>query len=102
MAFTTTVAAAVVVPTPLVAESVYVVVVRGETVSELPLTVPVPLTLVAIAFETTHERMDDCPAVSVVGVAVNDPIVGALCGTVAEQVDVATVDDASVAWMVVV
>jgi hypothetical protein len=57
--------------------------------------VPTPLTDVELAFETFHERTEFCPTVIELGFAVNEAIVGAAC-TVALQVVVATVDDASV------
>ena len=102
VAVTATVAFAVVVPPGFTAESVYTVVAVGDTVTDVPTTVPTPLlTLVELAFETTHERTALCPVVIDAGSAVNDVIVGAAWLTVALQVVVATVDDASVACRVI-
>ena len=78
VAVTTTVACAVVVPPGLTAESVYIVVAVGDTVTDVPETVPTPLLiLVELAFVTFHAKSALCPAVIDVGVAVNDVIVGA-------------------------
>jgi hypothetical protein len=75
-----------------------VVVVSGETVSDVVVVAPMPLSmLVVLAFATLHESTEFCPAVIVDGVAINEVTVGAGIATVAEQVDVAIVDDASVA-----
>ena len=98
VAFTTTVAVAVVVPRGLTAESWYVFVESGETVTDVPRTVPTPLsTLVELAFVATHDNTLLCPAVIVEGVAMNEVIPGSGIATVAAQVVVATVEDASVA-----
>lgn len=98
VAFTVTVAFAVVEPPGLVAERVYVVETDGVTVIEELDTRPMPLSiLVELAFPTTHESVALCPAVIEEGAAVKDVMVGAACATVAEQVEVATVEDASVA-----
>lgn len=74
----------------------------GETVVEVPITVPIPLLmLVELAFATTHASVELCPDIMDEGAAVNEVIVGASCVTVAEHVVVATVEDASVACSVI-
>ena len=57
--------------------------------------------LVELALVTFHAKRALCPAVIDDGVAVNELIVGAACATVAEQVVVATVEDASVPCSVI-
>ena len=75
---------------------------KGDTVVEVPVTVPTPLLmLVELAFATTHAKVELCPDVMDEGVAVNDGIVGTPGKTVVEHVVVATVDDASVACSVI-
>jgi hypothetical protein len=75
----------------------YVVVTVGDTVTEVPTIVPTPLSmLVELAFVAVHESTALAPAVIDAGVAVNEEITGAPCITVALQVVVATVEDASV------
>ena len=96
--FTTTVTAELAEPPGLVAVRWYVVVTVGDTVTEVLLIAPMPLSIeVELAFDTTQERTVLCPAVIAVADAPNDVIVGTACGTTALQVLVATVDDASVA-----
>ena len=71
--------------------------------TEVPVTEPTPLLmLVELAFETTNPSNALCPRVMEEGVAVNEETVGAACGTVAEHVVVAIVDEASVACSVIV
>ena len=70
--------------------------------TDVPETVPTPLLmLVELAFDTFHERTELWPAMIDVGVAINEGIVGAGHATVALQVVVATVEDASVACRVI-
>ena len=74
---TVTAVVAEVVPVGLVAVSVYMVVLAGETEMEFPVTTPTPgliETLVAPATVQVNEA--DCPLVILAGLAVNDPIVG--------------------------
>ena len=97
-ALTVTVTFLVVVPLGLTAESVYVVVTDGVTVTEVLAITPIPLLrLVELALLTLHESIELWPDVMTDGVAISVAIVGADCATLAEQVVVATVDDASVA-----
>ena len=71
----------------------------GETVTEALVVAPMPLSIdVELAFDTANESTVLCPVVIDAGVAVNDVMVGETTATtVAEHVDVAIVDDASVA-----
>ena len=81
----------------MTAVSVYEVVVVGATTNELPVTSPMPLLSdVVLALFTVQLRVVLLPATIEVGSAVNATIVGTAAGTVALQVVVATVDDASV------
>jgi hypothetical protein len=74
------------------------VVTDGVTAIDVAFTTPIPLLSdVELAFATTHESTVVCPGVIEDADATNELIVGAGCGTVAEHVVVATVDDASVA-----
>jgi hypothetical protein len=85
---TVTVVCAVTEPCALVAGSVYVVVCVGETVIELPVTVPTPLSIeIVVALLVDHERAELCPAVMVLGEAVKEEMVGAN-GLVPETVTV--------------
>ena len=89
---TVTVAVAVALPPAPVAVKVYVVVDPGLTFV-LPLaheTFPTPLSIeqVVALVIPLHDSVDDCPAVIVVGLAVNDPIVGAAALTVTVAVAV--------------
>jgi hypothetical protein len=70
------------------------------TVVVAPETDPTPLIESVVAPVTFHERSELCPIVMLDGVAANDEMVGA-ASTVVLQVEVATVEDASVTWMVV-
>jgi hypothetical protein len=98
VALTNTVVVAVVIPVLFIAESVYVVVTRGATTTDELATAPIPLsTDVELAFVVAHVSVALCPAVIVAGVAVKILIVASGARTVAEQVVVAIVDDASVA-----
>ena len=98
VARTLTVVVAVDVPAPFIAESVYVVVVSGFTVIDVLAVAPIPLSSeVELAFATLHESTALWPAVIVAGVAVKVLITGSGCAIVAEQLVVATVEDASVA-----
>ncbi len=61
---------------------------------------PIPLSmLVELALVTLHKRLELCPAVIVDGLATNETIVGAGTAMVAEHVLVATVEEASVPWI---
>src|SRR5690242_10273071 len=77
-AFTVTVTAREVLPAALIAVSVYVVVVAGETFCDpLACTVPSELMLTEVAFWTLHWSVELCPALIVAGVAVKLAITGA-------------------------
>ena len=94
---TNTVAVAVVVPPGFTAVSVYIVVTVGETVVAVPLSEENPLIAVVLAPETFHASVELCPAVIETGEAVNDVMTGFGHAMVALQVEVAMVEDASVA-----
>jgi hypothetical protein len=99
---TVTVTAEVTLPSGFCAVSVYVVVCVGTTRTEVPGTTPTPLSIeVELALVATHERSELWPYDIDDGFAVNDVIDGADCATIAEHVLVATVDEASVAWMLI-
>jgi hypothetical protein len=94
------VTAAVVVPVAFTAVSVYTVVAAGDTTFEVPVTAPMPEIESEAALVVLHESVEFPPASTLVGLAVNELIVGAGSATVAPQVVVAMVDDASVTWNV--
>ena len=71
-----TVVCAVADPVTFVAVSVYVVVADGETLVEVPVTVPIPLIERDAALETVHDSVDDWPGAIDEGEAVNDEITG--------------------------
>ncbi len=75
---TVTVAEVITLPLELVAVKVYVVVAEGVTV-RIPEagTAPMPLLIeMALAPETFHCKVEDCPAIIVPGLALKDNIVG--------------------------
>lgn len=77
------------------------VVTVGLTVTEVLETVPTPLLMdVLLALATVHERTVELPTAIEAGVAVNEEMVGAPTDTVAEHVELATVDEASVTTIV--
>ena len=74
----------------------------GDTVTEVLDTVPTPLSILTeLVLPTVQDKIELCPLCVVVGLATNETMVGRVPKTIAEQVVVATVDDASVAPSVV-
>ena len=76
---TVTVAVAVTDPNVLVAVRLYVVVVDGDTLREVPVTVPMPWSMLKVGEPVTaHARTLDCAVAMFAGVAAKLVIVGAL------------------------